>query len=69
MMSSSAESQRRHRQRLREQGKTEVLLKLPVEAVEALDRLRATQGGATRGDVVVSLIRQVTEAGNELKQA
>jgi hypothetical protein len=68
-MSSSTESQRRHRQRLREQGKTEVLLKLPVEVVETLDRLRAVHGGATRGDVVVSLIRQITEAGNELKTA
>lgn len=67
-MLSSAESQRRHRQRLREQGKTEVLLKLPVEVVATLDRLRVIHGGGTRGDVVVSLIRQVTEAGSELKK-
>lgn len=64
-----AQKQRRYRERLREQGKTEVLLKLPVEAVEVLDRLRAAQGVSCRGDVVVSLIRQVTEAEHALTQA
>lgn len=66
-MSLSAEYQRRHRERIRQQGKTEILLKLPVEAVALLDRLRESQGAATRGDVVVSLIQRATEAGNELK--
>lgn len=63
------ERQRRYRERIRQQGKTEVLLKLPVEAVEALDRLRAAQGVSCRGDVVVSLIRQAIEAANVLKTA
>lgn len=63
------ERQRRYRERIRQQGKTEVLLKLPVEAVEALDRLRTAQGVSCRGDVVVSLIRQAMEAGNALKTA
>lgn len=64
-----ADKQRRYRERLREQGKTEVLLKLPVEVVEVLDRLRTAQGVSCRGDVVVSLIRRATEAGYELKSA
>jgi hypothetical protein len=68
-MSTSAEHQRRHRARLRQQGKTEVLLKLPVEAVAILDRLRESQGVASRGDVVVSLIQRATEAENALTQA
>jgi metal-responsive CopG/Arc/MetJ family transcriptional regulator len=65
----STEHVRRHRKRIREQGKTEILLTLPVEVVEMLDRLRASQGVRSRGDVVSFLTRQVTEAGNELKQA
>ena len=68
-MPSSVDSQRRRRQRLRAQGKTEILVMLPLEDVEVLDRLRAVQGVASRGDVVASLIRQVTEAGNALKTA
>jgi hypothetical protein len=67
--SSSTEHVRRHRRRIREQGKTEILLTLPVEAVEALDRLRAAHGASSRGAVVASLLSQVTEAGNELKNA
>jgi hypothetical protein len=66
-MPSEAKYQRRHRERLREQGRTEILLHLPIEDVKTLDRLRAIQGAANRGDVVQALIRQVTEAGNELK--
>jgi hypothetical protein len=66
---SSTEYVRRHRKRVREQGKTEILLTLPVETVAMLDRLRESQGAASRGAVVVSLIHQVTEAGNELKTA
>ena len=65
----STEHVRLHRKRIREQGKTEILLTLPVEVVEMLDRLRASQGVRSRGDVVAFLTRQVTEAGNELKQA
>lgn len=64
-----ADKQRRYRERLREQGKTEILLKMPLEAVEVLDRLRTAQGVSCRGDVVVSLIRQATEAEYELKRA
>ena len=60
---------RRHRKRIREQGKTEILLTLPVEVVETLDRLRESQGVRSRGDVVVSLVQQLQEAGNELKNA
>ena len=67
--SSSTEHVRRHRRRIREQGKTEILLTLPVEAVEALDRLRTVHGASSRGAIVASLLRQVTEAGNELKNA
>ncbi len=63
------ERQRRYRERIREKGKTEILLTLPVETVEILDRLRAAQGVSCRGDVVASLIRQAMEAGNELKIA
>ena len=63
------ERQRRYRERIRQQGQTEVLLKLPLEAVEALDRMRAAEGVSSRGDVVASLIRQVMEAGNELTTA
>ena len=48
---SSTEYVRRHRQRLREQGKTEILLTLPLEVVETLDRLRESQGVRSRGDV------------------
>jgi metal-responsive CopG/Arc/MetJ family transcriptional regulator len=69
MMPSQAEYQRRHRQRFRDEGKTEILLKLPKEDVALLDHLREVQGAANRSDVVVSLIRQLTEAGNELKNA
>ncbi len=65
----SADDVRRYRERLRKEGKTEVLLKLPVETVEVLDRLRVAQGASSRGDVVVSLIRSMTENGNELKIA
>jgi len=68
-MSSKAEHQRRHRERIRQQGKTEILLKMPLEAVALLDHLRASQGAANRGDVVVSLIRQATENQRELKSA
>lgn len=50
------ERQRRYRQRIREQGKKEILLKLPVETVEALDRMRAEQGASCRGDVVAALV-------------
>ena len=64
-----ADSSRRYRERLREQGKTEVLLQLPVEIVEVLDRLRAVQGVSCRGDVVASLIQRATEADNALTQA
>jgi hypothetical protein len=64
-----AEKQRRYRERLRKEGKTEVLLKLPVEVVEVLDRLRTVQGVSCRGDVVVSLIQRATEAENALTQA
>ena len=60
---------RLHRKRIREQGKTEILLTLPVEVVEILDRLKAAQGACNRGEVVAFLTRQATEAGNELKQA
>jgi len=70
MRTSSAEHVRLHRQRKREQGKTEILLTLPVETVEALDRLRTIQGAPNRGVVVaslVSLVQQLQEAGNELK--
>ena len=65
----STEHVRRHRKRIREQGKTEILLTLPVEAVETLDRLREVHGAPSRGAVVVSLLRQVMEAGNDLKTA
>jgi metal-responsive CopG/Arc/MetJ family transcriptional regulator len=61
--------QRRYRSRLREQGNTQILLKLPLEIVEALDRLREVQGVSSRGDVVVSLVQQLQEANNELKSA
>ncbi len=64
-----ADSSRRYRERLKKQGKTEVLLQLPVEIVEVLDRLRAAQGVSCRGDVVVSLIQRATEAENALTQA
>ena len=64
-----AEKQRRYRERLRKEGKTEVLLKLPIEVVEVLDRLRTAQGVSCRGDVVVSLIQRATEAENALTQA
>jgi hypothetical protein len=64
-----AESSRRYRERIRKEGKTEVLLKLPVEAVEVLDRLRAAQGVPSRGDVVAFLIQRATEAENALTQA
>ncbi len=65
-----AEAQRRHRQRIRAQGKTEILVKLRVESVETLDRLRAiVEGADNRSDVVEFLIQRATEAGNELKQA
>jgi metal-responsive CopG/Arc/MetJ family transcriptional regulator len=65
----STEHVRLHRKRIREQGKTEILLTLPVEVVETLDRLRASQGVRSRGDVVASLVQQLQEAGNELKIA
>ena len=64
-----ADKQRRYRERLREQGKTEVLLQLPVEIVKVLDRLRAAQGASCRGDVVVSLIQRATEADSALTKA
>lgn len=60
---------RRYRQRLRMNGKTQVLLNLPVEIVEALDRLRDSQGASCRGDVVASLVAAVEqnkESGNDL---
>ncbi len=68
-MPRSAEYQRRYRQRIREEGKTEVLLTLSVEEVEIMDRLRAVQGASSRGDIVGALIRRVAEAGYELKSA
>ena len=37
-----AKYQRRHRERLRERGRIEILLHLPIEDVKTLDRLRAT---------------------------
>ena len=60
---------RRYRQRLREKGKTQVLLNLPVEIVEALDCLRDSRGASSRGDVVASLVAAVErnkESGNDL---
>ena len=68
-MSSSTESQRRRRKRLREEGQTEILIALPREHVELLDRLRAMQGAANRGDVIASLIRKLTEAERALSSA
>lgn len=68
-MPRSAEYSRRYRQRMREEGKTEVLLTLSIEEVEIMDRLRAVQGASSRGDVVGALMRKVAGADYELKTA
>jgi len=69
MMPRSAEYSRRYRQRMREEGKTEILLTLSLEEVEIMDRIKAAQGASSRSDAMGALMRQVAEAGYELKTA
>jgi hypothetical protein len=68
-MPRSAEYSRRYRQRMREGGKTEVLLTLSFEEVEIMDRLKAVQGASSRSDAIGALIRQKAEDQPELKTA
>ena len=69
MASSSTEGVRRYRARIRQQGVTEILLRLPVETVEAIDRLREMRGAANRSAAVALLIHRALEAESELKTA
>ena len=68
-MTPHTECVRRYRARLQRQGAREVLIKLPVETIATIDRLRDERGEHSRGDVVASLIQQALEAENELKTA
>jgi metal-responsive CopG/Arc/MetJ family transcriptional regulator len=68
-MPMSAEYSRRYRERIQQQGAREVLLKLPVDTVATIDRLRDAEGAASRSDIVASLIRRALEAENELRTA
>ena len=70
MTTTSAQVQyvRRYRERIQQQGAKEVLLKLPVETIATIDRLRDSRGAASRSDVVASLIHRALEAESELKQ-
>ena len=68
-MTLSAETSRRYRERLRQQGMTEVLLKLPHETLQVIDRFRDEHGASSRSDVVASLIYRALEAENTLKTA
>ena len=47
---------RRYRARLQRQGAREVLIKLPVETIATIDRLRDERGERSRSDVLASLI-------------
>lgn len=68
-MTPSVQYVRRYRERMLQQGAKEVLLKMPVETIAKIDRLRDARGAASRSDVVVSLIQQALEAASELKTA
>jgi hypothetical protein len=61
------EHTRRYRERIRQQGERQVLLKLPIETIEALDRVRDERGERSRSDVLVSLIHRALEDESELK--
>lgn len=63
----SAEYSRRYRERIQQQGGREILLKLPAETIETIDRLRDARGAANRSDIVASLLNRALEAENELK--
>ena len=65
-MQMSAEYVRRYRERIQQQGAREVLLKLPVETIATIDRMRDAKGVASRSDIVASLIHRALEAENAL---
>lgn len=69
MTSPSVQYVRRYRERIQQQGAKEVLLKLPVETIATIDRLRDARGAANRSDIVASLIYRALEAENALKTA
>ena len=56
------EHTRRYRERIRQQGERQVLLKLPVETIEALDRVRDERGEQSRSVVAAFLIHRALEA-------
>jgi metal-responsive CopG/Arc/MetJ family transcriptional regulator len=68
-MQMSAEYVRRYRERIQQQGAREVLLKLPVETIATIDRMRDAKGAASRSDIVASLIHRALEAENALRTA
>ena len=68
-MQMSAEYVRRYRERIQQQGAREVLLKLPVETIATIDRMRDAKGAASRSDIVASLIHRALEAENTLRIA
>jgi len=66
-MAPHVESVRRYRARLQREGIREVLIKLPVETVAAIDRRRDERDERSRSDVLASLIQAALEDENELK--
>ena len=68
-MQMSAEYVRRYRERIQQQGAREVLLKLPVETIATIDRMRDAKGAASRSDIVASLLHRALEAENALRTA
>ena len=57
-----SEHLRRYRQRIRQQGERQVLLRLPVETIEAIDRMRDERGEQSRSVVAAFLIQRALEA-------
>jgi metal-responsive CopG/Arc/MetJ family transcriptional regulator len=68
-MQMSAEYVRCYRERIQQQGAREVLLKLPVETIATIDRMRDAEGAASRSDIVASLLHRALEAENALRTA
>jgi len=66
-MTPHTECVRRYRARLQRQGAREVLIKLPVETIATIDRLRDERGERSRSDVLASLIHRALEGESEPK--
>lgn len=63
------ERQRAYRERLRQSGKKQVLVALPLETLEVLETIQTEKGYANRSETIDALVRSEVEAFRRIVRA